>query len=153
MFPVVLFGISRGWIKVIIFLYCLTLAHGMIKLLVVTPIWYLYSALPSALQFRKYLLETINSSLFTFSPQKQSMGESREDTSFHSFTFPFSSKLLTMAFENFGYTWGVEPAYSYCSASWLCTPDPHPSVDCEAGKNIPPIIHVEQQGQQPAITR
>ena len=60
MFPVVLFIISGGWIKVIIFMYCVTVAYDMIKLLVVRLIWYLYSALLSSLYFGNHPLETIN---------------------------------------------------------------------------------------------
>ena len=61
---------SRRWIKVITLLYCVTLAYGMIKLLVVRSIWYLYLALPSPLYFGSHISEILIITLFAFSPQR-----------------------------------------------------------------------------------
>ena len=102
MFPVVLFIFSGGWIKVIVLLYCVTLAYDMIKLLVVRLAWYLYSALPSSPYFGNHLSETINNyTLYLFSLESESMGDTRGDSFTSSCTFPFSSRLVTIALENF----------------------------------------------------
>jgi len=78
MFPVVLFIISGGWIKVIIFLYCVTLSYDVIKSLLVKPIWYLYSALPSPPYFGSHLLETTNNyALYLFSLEIHLVGRQR----------------------------------------------------------------------------
>lgn len=80
-FPVVLFIIPGGWIKVIILLYCVTLAYDIIKLVVVRLIWYLHSALLSSLYFGNHLSETINDyTLHLFSSETWSVGETRGNT-------------------------------------------------------------------------
>ena len=94
------------WIKVFALLYYVTLVYGTIKLLAVGLIWYLYAALPLSLYFESYLVETINNyTLYLFSSESQSMGETPSST------FPFSSSLVTVVFENFEnfeYPWNVE---------------------------------------------
>ena len=96
MFFLVLFITPGVWIKVIILMYCVTLAYDRIKLLVVRLIWYLYSALPSSPYFGNHLSKTINNyTLYLFSSESQSMGETPSST------FPFSSSLVTVVFENF----------------------------------------------------
>ena len=75
MFPVVLFAVSWGWIKIIILLYCVTLVYSMIELLVRKPIWYLYSVLQSSLYFRNHNVKTSNNyTLCSVSPWRQSIG-------------------------------------------------------------------------------
>ena len=81
----------------------------MIKLLVVRLTWYLYSALLSSPYFRTHLSETIsNYTLYVFSSENQSMEKTRGDTFPCSFTFPFSSRLVTIAPENFEYPWDLQ---------------------------------------------
>ena len=94
------------WIKVFALLYYVTLLYGTIKLSVLGLIRYLYSALPLSPYFGSYLAETVNNyTLYLFSSESQSMGETP------SFTFPSSSRLITVVFENFEnfeYLWNVE---------------------------------------------
>ena len=101
--PVVLFITHVNWAKVITLLYFVTLAYDMIELLVVKLIWYLYSALLSPLYFGSHLSETINNySFYLFSSESQAMGE------IPPFIFPFSSRQITKALENFEYPWDVQ---------------------------------------------
>ena len=103
MFPVVLFITSGGWVKVIGLLYFVALAYAMIELLIMKLIWYLYSALPLSLCFGSCLSENIsNYTFYLFSLESQSMGETPSST------FPLSSRLITIAFENFKYPQDVQ---------------------------------------------
>lgn len=87
-------------IKVFAVMYYVTLVYGTIKIWVMGLILCLYSALPSD------LVETITScTLYFFSLESQSKGKTP------SFTFPFCSSLVTIAFDNFEdfeYTCDVE---------------------------------------------
>lgn len=80
----------------------------MIKAPVVSLIRYLYSALSSSLYFGNSLLGAItNYTLYLSSSESQAVGKTREDTFPCSFTFPrfiilLSSRLITIALENFG---------------------------------------------------
>lgn len=125
MLPVVLFTISGGWIKVIILLYYVTLVRDIIKLLLRRLIWYLYSSLQSSLYFRHNLLETINN----YTPYfvylgSQTMGDAKEMLSTisspFSFIFPLSSRLVTIALENFEYLWDVQTSMFPLLCSWMC---------------------------------
>ena len=103
MFSVVLFIASGSWVKVIILLYFVTLDYDMTKWLVMRLIWYLSSALPSSPYFRSHLSENINNyTLYLLSSENQFIGHTR------SFTFPFFSRLVTIALENFEYPWDVQ---------------------------------------------
>lgn len=146
MFPLVLFGISGGWIKVIIFVYCVTLAHDMIKLLVVTLIWCLYSALPSALQFRKYLLETINSFfLYLFSSVPIHGGVKRGH-----FLPPFHLSHLPQASYNGSWKFWIYLGYWTSTFLLLCFLILYTwsssFSELRTGKKISPVIHVGQTG-------
>ena len=94
------------WIKVFALLCYVTLVYGTIKLSVVGLIRYLYSALPFSPYLGSYLAETVNNdAVYLFSSESQSMGETP------SFTFPSSSRLMRVVFENFEnfeYLWNVE---------------------------------------------
>lgn len=73
MFPIALFITFQAWVKVIILLYCVTLANDKIKLLIVRLIQYLCSVI-SILQ--EPFSETINNyTFYLFSLETQSMGE------------------------------------------------------------------------------
>ena len=101
--PVVLFITRGNWARVIMLLYFVTLAYDTIELLVVELIWYLYSALPSPPYFGSRLSETINNyTLYLFSSESQATGET------YFFSFPFSSRQITVALENFEYPWDVQ---------------------------------------------
>lgn len=104
--PVLLLVIPGRRIKVFAVMYYVTLVYGTIKIWVMGLIPYLYSALPSPLYFRSDLVETITScTLYFFSLESQSKGKTP------SFTFPFCSSLVTIAFDNFEdfeYTCDVE---------------------------------------------
>lgn len=125
MLPVILFTISVGWIKVIILMYYVTLVHDMIKLLLRRLIWYFYLSLQSYLYFRNNLLETINN----YTPYFVSLGsQTARDTkgmlsiisSPFSFILPLSSRLVTIALENFEYPWDVQTSMFLLLCSWMC---------------------------------
>lgn len=103
MFPLALFIISGSWVWYYSILHNTGLWYGMIKLLAMRSIWYLYSALPSSLYFKSHLLDTINNCTFyLFSLERQSMGEAP------SFSFPFSSRIIIIPLESAGYPWEVQ---------------------------------------------
>lgn len=112
-------GTGLGLLLVLSLLCCVTLVYNMINAPVVSLIWYLYSALSSSLYFGNYLLGAItNYTLYLSSSESQAVGKTREDTFPCSFTFPrfiilLSSRLITIALENFGCSQQHNPIATY----------------------------------------
>ena len=101
-FPAVMFIITSGrGIRTIILLYWVMSTYDRITSLVMRLSWYLYVALLLCLYLGRLLSEFISNCT-------QSMGKAGGDTFSHSFTSPFSFRLITTAFENFEYPWDVQ---------------------------------------------
>jgi len=95
-FAVVMFITSRKMTRITIFLYCVILTSDMITSLGMRLGSHLYAALWSFPYLGLHLLEFINN-------RTQSMGKMGGYTFPHSFTPPFSFRLVVTAFENFEY--------------------------------------------------
>ena len=92
-----------------------TVAYDRMKFLVMTPTWYLYSALSSTLYFGNHISETINNYTYClFSSWSQSVEGKGEDIFSYLFTLPFSftallsSELVTIVLQNIEYPWDTQ---------------------------------------------
>lgn len=89
--PVALFILSGPWFKIVMVLCGVTMAYEMMKYLVTTLTWYLYSALTSTLYFGTHISETISNYTYClFSLGSQSVKGTGEDMFPYLFTLPFS---------------------------------------------------------------
>ena len=89
--PVALFILSGPWFQIVMVLCGVTMAYEMMKFLVTTLTWYLYSALSSTLCFGNHISETIsNYTCCLFSSGSQSV----EGTGKRHFSLPVRSPFL-----------------------------------------------------------
>ena len=93
--PVALFIVSGPWFKIVMVLCGVTMAYEMMRFLVMTLTWYLYSALTSTLYFGNHISETISNYTYClFSLGSQSVKGTGEDMFPYLFTLPFSFTTL-----------------------------------------------------------
>jgi len=109
---VVLFILSGPWFQIIMVLCVVAMAYEMMKYLVMTLTWYLYSVTSTTLYFGNCILETIsNCTCCLFSLGSQSVEGKGEDIFSYLITLPFSfttllsSELVTIVLHNTEYPW------------------------------------------------
>ena len=113
--PVVLFTLSGPWFKIVMVLCGVTMAYEMMRFLVMTLTWYLYSALSSTLYFGNHISETISNYTYClFSSGSQSLEGTGEDIFSYLFTLPssfttlLSPELVTVALQDVEYPWDTQ---------------------------------------------